>query len=105
MGKVNFSNGILKQPPIPLTAVCYCFQATYSLSFWTEHISASNPYRKTACVFKNPENAGIVRNISFQAKSCLFSPHEMFKNSGSVQILGQLGEGGVTVNDDISFLL
>jgi hypothetical protein len=34
-------------------------------------------------VFKNPENAGMVGKISFQAKSYLFNLHEMFKNSGS----------------------
>jgi hypothetical protein len=34
-------------------------------------------------VFKNTENAGMVRKISFQAKSYLFNLHEMFKNSGS----------------------
>jgi hypothetical protein len=34
-------------------------------------------------VFKNPENAEIGRKISFQAKRYLFSPNEMFKNSGS----------------------
>jgi hypothetical protein len=34
-------------------------------------------------MFKNPENAGMVGEISFQAKSYLFSVHEMFKNSGS----------------------
>jgi hypothetical protein len=34
-------------------------------------------------VFKNPENASMVRKISFQAKSYLFNLHEMFKNSGS----------------------
>ncbi len=58
----------------------------YSLffSYWTECSSAGDPSRKTACVFKNPENTGMVRKISFQAKSYLFSLHEMFKNSGSV---------------------
>jgi hypothetical protein len=30
LGKVNFSNGILKQPDFSLTAVCYCGQETYS---------------------------------------------------------------------------
>jgi hypothetical protein len=34
-------------------------------------------------MFKNLEKAGMDRKISFHAKSCLFSPHEMFKNSGS----------------------
>jgi hypothetical protein len=34
-------------------------------------------------VFKNPENAGMVRKISFQAKSYLFNLNEMFKNFGS----------------------
>ncbi len=32
---------------------------------------------------KNPEKAGMDRKISFHNKSCLFSPQEMFKNSGS----------------------
>jgi hypothetical protein len=32
LGKVNFSNGILKQPDFSLTAVCHCCQKTYSLS-------------------------------------------------------------------------
>jgi hypothetical protein len=43
----------------------------------------SHPSRKTAFVFRNPKNAGMVRKISFQAKSYLFNLHEMFKNSGS----------------------
>ncbi len=34
-------------------------------------------------MFKNPENAGMGRKISFQAKSYLFDLHEMFKNLGS----------------------
>jgi hypothetical protein len=34
-------------------------------------------------VFKNPKNAGMVRKVSLQAKSYLFSPQEMLKNSGS----------------------
>jgi hypothetical protein len=38
-------------------------------------------------VFKNPENAGMVRKISFRAKSYLFNLHEMFKNSGSVHLV------------------
>ncbi len=46
--------------------------------------NTSHPSRKkTAFVFKNPENAGMIRKISFQAKSYLFNLHEMFKNSGS----------------------
>ncbi len=52
-------------------------------SYWTECSSASHPSRKTACVFKNPENAGMIRKLYFQAKSYLFNLHEMFKNSGS----------------------
>jgi hypothetical protein len=32
LGKVNFSNGILKQPDFSLTAVCHCGQDTYSLA-------------------------------------------------------------------------
>ncbi len=32
LGKVNFSNGILKQPDFSLTAVCHCGQETYSLA-------------------------------------------------------------------------
>jgi hypothetical protein len=32
LGKVNFSNGILKQPTFSLTAVCHCDQETYSLA-------------------------------------------------------------------------
>jgi hypothetical protein len=52
-------------------------------SYWTECSSASHPSRKTACVFKNPENAGMVRKISFQAKSYFFNLHDMFRNSGS----------------------
>ncbi len=34
-------------------------------------------------MFRNPKNEGMGRKISFQAKSCLFSPHKMFKNPGS----------------------
>jgi hypothetical protein len=30
LGKVNFSNGILKQPDFSFTAVCHCGQETYS---------------------------------------------------------------------------
>jgi hypothetical protein len=51
--------------------------------YWTECSSASHPSRKTACVFKNPENAGMVRKMSFQAKSYLFTLNEMFKHLGS----------------------
>ncbi len=47
-----------------------------------------------ACVFKNRENAGMVRKISFQAKSYLFSLHEMFKNSGSDRDGVCVEEGG-----------
>jgi hypothetical protein len=32
LGKVNFSNGILKPPTFPLTAVRHCCQETYSLA-------------------------------------------------------------------------
>jgi hypothetical protein len=32
LGNVNFSNGMLKPPAFPLTAVCYCGQETYSLA-------------------------------------------------------------------------
>jgi hypothetical protein len=32
LGKVTFSNGILKQPDFSLTAVCHCSQETYSLA-------------------------------------------------------------------------
>jgi hypothetical protein len=32
LGKVNFSNGILKQPDFSLTAVCQCGQEAYSLA-------------------------------------------------------------------------
>ncbi len=35
-------------------------------SYWTEFSSVSHPSRKTACVFKNPENAGMVGRLSFQ---------------------------------------
>jgi hypothetical protein len=31
-GNVNFSNGMLKPPAFPLTAVRYCCQETYSLA-------------------------------------------------------------------------
>jgi nicotinamide mononucleotide adenylyltransferase len=34
-------------------------------------------------MFKNPEKAGMDRKKSFQGKSYIFSPHEMFQNSGS----------------------
>ncbi len=44
---------------------------------------AGDPSRKTAFVFQDPENIGMGRNIYFQAKSFLFSPHELCKNSGS----------------------
>ncbi len=54
-------------------------------SYWTECSRASHPSRKTACVFKNPENAGMIRKISFQAKSSFLNLQEMFKNSGSVE--------------------
>jgi hypothetical protein len=43
-------------------------------SYWSEHSSASHPYGKTACVFKNTENADMVREISFQAKSFFSAP-------------------------------
>ncbi len=33
--------------------------------FWTEHSSAGHPSRKTAGVFKNTENAGMVRKVFF----------------------------------------
>ncbi len=33
-------------------------------SYWTEHSSIGHPSRKTAYVFKNPENAGIVRTAT-----------------------------------------
>jgi hypothetical protein len=66
LGKVDFSSEILKQHTILLTAP-----------------RSSHPSRKTAWMIKNPEKAGMDRKISFHAKSCLFSPHEMFKNSGS----------------------
>jgi hypothetical protein len=52
-------------------------------SYWTECSSAGHSYRKTACVFKNPEHAGMVRRISFQAKSYLLDLQEMFNNLGS----------------------
>ncbi len=32
LGKVYFSNGILKQPDFSFTAVCHCGQETYSLA-------------------------------------------------------------------------
>jgi hypothetical protein len=32
LGKVNFSNGILKLPHFSLTAVCHCGNETYSLA-------------------------------------------------------------------------
>jgi hypothetical protein len=56
---------------------------------WT----AGDPSRKTACVFKNPENAGMVRKISFQMKSYLFNLQEMFKNSGS----GHMAQSNIIV--------
>jgi hypothetical protein len=34
LGKVNFSNGILKQPDLSLTAVCHCGQETFSYCQW-----------------------------------------------------------------------
>jgi hypothetical protein len=83
LGKVNFSKGILKQPDILLTAVCY-WRSTVFFSYWSE---CSNASRKTACVFKNPKNAGMVRKITFHAKSYLFNLHEMFKNSGLKYLL------------------
>ncbi len=46
-------------------------------------------------MFKNPENAGMVRKISFQMKSYLFNLHEMFKNLGSGQTLARNGLLGV----------
>jgi hypothetical protein len=83
LGKVNFSNGILKQPDFSLTAVLPLWPGDLFFSYWTECSNVSHPSRKTACVFKNPKNAGMVRKIFFQAKSCLLNLHEMFKNSGS----------------------
>ncbi len=84
LGKVNFSNGILKQPDFSLTAVCRCGQETYSLATGLNAaVLVTLLEICTACVFKNPKNAGKVRKISFQAKSYLFNLHEMFKNSGS----------------------
>jgi hypothetical protein len=67
LGKVNFSSGILKQPAFPLTAVRHCVAARE---------------RQLECIGIH-EDAGIVRKISFQAKSYFFRPYEMFKNSGS----------------------
>ncbi len=82
-GKVNFSNGILKQPDFSLTAVCHCDQETYSLASGLNAAVLVTLLVKIACVFKNPKNAGMVGKISYQAKSYLFNHHEMFKNSGS----------------------
>ncbi len=62
LGKVNFSNEIRKQPAFPITTVCHCFQEA-SLSYWSERSSASHPAGKTAYVFTNTENAGMVRKI------------------------------------------
>ncbi len=83
LGKVNFSNGILIQPDFSLTAVCHCGQDTYTLATGLNAAVLVTLLERQLCVFKNPENAGMVRKIFFQAKSCLFNLHEMFKNSGS----------------------
>jgi hypothetical protein len=57
-------------------------------------------------VFKNPENAGMVRKISFQAKSYLFNLHEMFKNSGSGSLISnRRNTASLKYNDDISLLI
>ncbi len=78
------------------------------LSFWTECSSASHPSRKTACVFKNPDNAGMVGKISFQAKSYIFNLLEMFENSGSGENescrrgRGVLREHGLGAGDEFS---
>ncbi len=38
-----------------------------------------HPFRKTACVFKNPENADVGRKASFQVTNYLFNPNEILE--------------------------
>jgi hypothetical protein len=83
LGKVNFSSRILKTILLFINSCLPLWPGDLFFSHRTECSSASHPSKKTACVFKNPENAGIVRKISFQVKSYLFNLHEMFKNLGS----------------------
>jgi hypothetical protein len=54
---------------------------TYSLATGLNAavLVSSHPSRKTACVFKNSENAGMAREISFKAKSYLFNLHECLR--------------------------
>jgi hypothetical protein len=81
LGKVNFSNGILKQPDFSLPAICQCGHETYSLATGLNAAVIVTLLERQLVCLRIPKMQEWLE--SFQAKSYLFNFHEMFKNSGS----------------------